>query len=261
MLPIANGTLMDCAHYLNPPLLLNSITRNTSTRCSDIARAYGVSVSDLIEWNPTLEGTNEASCEVSTDYRYCVQHYLQEEEQATKYCIRKELATPGYTCSQFAGTRGIDMAEFVAWNPSAGPNCGNYTAGTEYCVAVWRYRQPGIISNCNKFVMPNTTNWINKPCEIIETNFGLSHARFVAWNPKVYQNCASCHFLFPFSFSSDLHACRIFQFLTFAIFFLFFFNYRHRSLPRLRILRFYPQLPTNLQHCCKNRACYSGCCC
>ncbi|KAH7627240.1 hypothetical protein B0T09DRAFT_270400 [Sordaria sp. MPI-SDFR-AT-0083] len=129
MMPIANGTLMDCAHYLNPPLLLNSITRNTSTRCSDIARAYGVSVSDLIEWNPTLEGTSEASCEVTTDYRYCVQHYLQEEEQATKYCIRKELATPGYTCSQFSGTRGIDMAEFVAWNPSVGPDCGNYTAG------------------------------------------------------------------------------------------------------------------------------------
>ncbi|KAK3342347.1 hypothetical protein B0H65DRAFT_467982 [Neurospora tetraspora] len=44
--------------------------------------------------------------------------------------------------------------------------------------------------------MPNTTSWIKKPCEIIETNFGLSHARFVAWNPKVYQNCAYFFLIF-----------------------------------------------------------------
>jgi hypothetical protein len=29
----------------------------------------------------------------------------------------------------------------------------------------------------------------NKPCEVIETKFGLSHARFVAWNPAVQTNC------------------------------------------------------------------------
>jgi hypothetical protein len=34
----------------------------------------------------------------------------------------------------------------------------------------------------------------DEPCQIIETKFGISHARFVAWNPAVQNNC---EFRFP----------------------------------------------------------------
>lgn len=127
--PIANGTYRDCVNYLNPPVFLDVSRHNSSTRCSDIARIYGVTIANLIEWNPTLEGSDEASCQVSANYRYCVQRFRLEEEHATEYCLRKELATAAYTCKQFASTRGIDFGQFVAWNPSVGVDCEDYEPG------------------------------------------------------------------------------------------------------------------------------------
>jgi hypothetical protein len=32
------------------------------------------------------------------------------------------------------------------------------------------------------------------PCDIIETKFGLQHARFVAWNPSVNVNCTNLRY-------------------------------------------------------------------
>lgn len=80
--------------------------------------------------------------------------------------------------------------------------------GKDYCIAVYKYRQPGQIATCNKWALANTTNCkssahhmekqrfnknhhtvYDKPCQIIETKFGLNHNRFVAWNPAVLSNC------------------------------------------------------------------------
>lgn len=81
--------------------------------------------------------------------------------------------------------------------------------GREYCVMARHFRQPGIVSTCNLFAMANVSNCkkcvpvhllkvltsidLADPCGIIETQYGLSHARFVAWNPALGTNCE----LFP----------------------------------------------------------------
>ncbi len=34
---------------------------------------------------------------------------------------------------------------------------------------------------------------IDRPCTLMETAYGLSHARFVAWNPAVKQDCSGLY--------------------------------------------------------------------
>ncbi|RKU47569.1 hypothetical protein DL546_007056 [Coniochaeta pulveracea] len=198
-MPMANGTTNDCSIYLDPPVLLNVTAGTTSTECSDVAAAYGVTVGNLQEWNPSLG--NSSSCSLSVKSRYCVLRFVNAALNVTSACIQREVAAPGYDCDQFAGSWGIETEQFIAWNPAVGPGCANYKLGAQYCVAVYGFRQPGLVANCNKFAMPNTTSWINRPCEIMETTFGLQHARFVAWNPAVKDNCAGIYPLYEYCVS------------------------------------------------------------
>jgi hypothetical protein len=39
------------------------------------------------------------------------------------------------------------------------------------------------------------------PCDIIETKFGLQHARFVAWNPAVNVNCTNLRYGYDYCVS------------------------------------------------------------
>ncbi|KAH8162385.1 hypothetical protein CIB48_g5862, partial [Xylaria polymorpha] len=116
-----------------------------------------------------------------------------QAQNITESCIQYQIPEPGYSCISFAAQAGIDPEQFVLWNPTVGSDCSNFLPGLEYCVAVYHYQQPGITSNCNQFVVANDTNWANSPCQIIETEFGLSHARFVAWNPSVLDNCTEIY--------------------------------------------------------------------
>jgi hypothetical protein len=126
-MPMANGTINDCAIYLDPPVLLNVTAGTNSTKCSDVAAAYGVTVGNLQEWNPSLG--NSSSCSLSVRSRYCVLRFLDAALNVTSACIQREVAAPGYDCDQFAGSWGIEKEQFVAWNPAVGPGCANYKLG------------------------------------------------------------------------------------------------------------------------------------
>ncbi|KAJ3577806.1 hypothetical protein NPX13_g2762 [Xylaria arbuscula] len=192
--PYANSTRMDCISYITAPFLVDIIDNNntvTSSSCSDAAAAYGLSLSDFLLWNPDLNGINP--CVLANNTKYCAQASTVQAQNITESCIQTQIPEPGYSCLSFVAQAGIDPNQFTLWNPSVGSDCSNFQPGLEYCVAVYHYQQPGITSNCNKFVVANDTNWANSPCQIIETKFGLSHARFVAWNPSVLSNCTEIY--------------------------------------------------------------------
>ncbi|KAI0857961.1 hypothetical protein F4860DRAFT_487726 [Xylaria cubensis] len=192
--PYANSTRMDCISYITAPFLVNITDNNhtlTSSSCSDAVAAYGVSLADFLLWNPDLN--NDTSCVLAKNVQYCVQISAVPAPNITDYCIEYQIPPPGYDCLSFAAQAGIEPAQFVEWNPAVGSDCSRFLPGLQYCVAVYHYRQPGFTSNCNQFAVANDTNWADLPCQIIETKYGLSHGRFVAWNPAVLSNCTGMY--------------------------------------------------------------------
>ncbi|KAI0141569.1 hypothetical protein GGR57DRAFT_404025 [Xylariaceae sp. FL1272] len=196
--PYANNTRLDCTSYITAPFRVNVTSVNgtsvitTSSSCSAAAAAYGVSLLDFLLWNPGL-GNDTTSCTLTPMRQYCAQITSARAEDVTDACVKFQIPSPGYDCDNFMAQSGIEPSEFVRWNPSVGSDCSKFSPGTEYCVGVYHYKQPGITTNCNLFAVANDTNWAHQPCQIIETKFGLSHARFVAWNPAVLTNCTEMY--------------------------------------------------------------------
>ncbi|KAK3360716.1 hypothetical protein B0T25DRAFT_447803 [Lasiosphaeria hispida] len=198
-MPIANGTRQECVSYLDPPMMLPPVfidgieqNRTYSFSCSDVAAGHNTTVAQLKNWNPSLGPANSTTnCVLSPAYRYCVRDNFQQVN-ATSACIQYEMARPGMTCQSFAGRYGLDFkGQFRAWNPMVQEDCTGFQTGMFLLSLCLTYRQPGQVAACNKWVIANNTNWFDKPCQIIETKFGMNHNRFVAWNPAVLSNCKS----------------------------------------------------------------------
>ncbi|KAL6697209.1 hypothetical protein J3F84DRAFT_368307 [Trichoderma pleuroticola] len=190
--PYANGTRMDCTNYFTAPILTNYTGNGTTSfSCEDAVSQFDIDMADFLAWNPSLSALSP--CTMTNNTQYCVQTYRQTSKNITGSCVQKAIAPPGYDCIGFTSRHGIDQDQFALWNPEVGSDCGQFKIGTQYCIDVLHYRQPGITSNCNKFVAANNTNWVELPCQIIETEFGISHARFIAWNPAVQDNCTGLY--------------------------------------------------------------------
>ncbi|KAI1381144.1 hypothetical protein F4677DRAFT_118218 [Hypoxylon crocopeplum] len=192
IIPYASGTRDDCARYITAPFTSNYSTNTTSSLCADAAVQFGVNLTDFLSWNPSLDNSTDSNCTLQQGYEYCARTY-DVQNNATQYCTEWEITQPGLGCQQFANLYGVEVDQFVLWNPDVGSDCGNFTMGVQYCIAVNGFRQAGIVSTCNEYATANNTNWVDLPCQILETKFGLSHARFVAWNPAVQQNCTGIY--------------------------------------------------------------------
>ncbi|KAF6816873.1 LysM domain-containing protein [Colletotrichum plurivorum] len=109
------------------------------------------------------------------------------------------------------GEWGISIENFLKWNPSLTPDCGNYLNGLAYCVEAPAGSptttssapsgttsappgngietpqpiQPGMVSNCSKFYFVKT----DESCASIAAANGISEAQFLSWNPAVGENC------------------------------------------------------------------------
>ena len=130
--PLAEGTRLDCAVYLSPPVLVDGNNRKFSYVCEDVARAYGVSTTDLLVWNPGVNSTGgfEYPCELTGGFQYCVQLAPWVPGDTTQNCSSTALAEPGYDCGYFAAQHNITEAAVAAWNPSTGTNCQSFQSGT-----------------------------------------------------------------------------------------------------------------------------------
>lgn len=154
--PYANGTRLDCTLYATAPVLTNSSSNATTLVCQDVADLYGIALADLVGWNPSLNASDP--CTMAEDTQYCVQLVQNTADNITSACVGWDTAPAGYDCIDFVSLFGLDLAEFIAWNLGVGDNCTNFTTGTSYCTSVAHYRQAGIVSTCNLYVMPNYTN-------------------------------------------------------------------------------------------------------
>ncbi|TQV94876.1 hypothetical protein V2A60_005891 [Cordyceps javanica] len=105
---------------------------------------------------------------------------------------------------------GISQRNFVKWNPSITPDCGNFKTGQSYCVEAAvatttnqptptatpvgptngietpQPTQSEITRNCNRFhmVQPNDT------CVGIASRNGIAQADVAVWNPSANSDCS-----------------------------------------------------------------------
>lgn len=149
---LANGTRPDCQVYITPPVLVNETDRSWSYNCEDIALLYGVTVADLLAWNPSLNATGGtfSPCEMPGTRQFCVEPLERNATDMTTNCSMTAMAFPRInSCRDFAALYNITTGALVAWNPSIKDNaCSGYRVGTSYCVAVDHFKSPDAISNC-----------------------------------------------------------------------------------------------------------------
>jgi hypothetical protein len=97
-----------------------------TTLCEEIAKGYGVSLSDFLLWNPSLQ--NKSPCTLDSGAQYCVQSNSPKDANVTEHCVNREFAEPGEKCEKFA-MRYAPLVDFLAWNPVLGGSCANWKTG------------------------------------------------------------------------------------------------------------------------------------
>lgn len=89
----------------------------------------GVTVANLISWNPSLAGL--APCSFQVGQQYCVQNLALNFTNITPYCRKQYLAGPGDTCASVMAGAGIGIDQFYAWNPAVGATCQTWQNGMQ----------------------------------------------------------------------------------------------------------------------------------
>ncbi|KAB5578705.1 hypothetical protein GE09DRAFT_1090733 [Coniochaeta sp. 2T2.1] len=139
-LPKASGTTQGCVSYAN----FNDNTTDASLNsCSYIAYAYGVALSDLLSWNPSLS-KDATACALQRGFSYCVQKTETTTFVPDGNCVSVNAAeiqagtasnctcftevsgydgTVGVDCASIADDASIPLAQLKAWNPWLGSNC------------------------------------------------------------------------------------------------------------------------------------------
>ncbi|KAK3369408.1 hypothetical protein B0T24DRAFT_707942 [Lasiosphaeria ovina] len=202
-LPMASGTIQGCASYAN----FNDNTTDASLNsCSYIAYAYGVELSDLLAWNPSLS-KDATACALQRGLSYCV----QKTETTT-------FVPDGNYCASIADDASIPLAQLKTWNPWLGSNCdtalfanldendlravcigisstaptGSPTAepsstssGTKTSSVSTGPTQTGIVPGCQQFYTVQSGDG----CATIQSTFGITFADFYTWNPSIGSNC------------------------------------------------------------------------
>ena len=99
------------------------------------------------------------------------------------------LNTTSSSCQDAAAQFGVDLSDFIAWNPSlnntGGGNC-TLQPGYDYCVRVY-----DVINNATQYC----TEWeITQPgmgCSQFANLYGVETSQFVLWNPEVGSDCSN----------------------------------------------------------------------
>lgn len=119
-------------------------------------------------------------------------------------CNAFYLVKAGDDCAAIADSHGITLAQFLAFNPSAGSGCGGLWAEAYACVSIIGMKPPptttqpgngvttpvptqaGMVSNCEKFHLVEN----GQSCAVIASLYSISGAQFVQWNPAANSDCS-----------------------------------------------------------------------
>ncbi|PSK56663.1 hypothetical protein B9Z65_6287 [Elsinoe australis] len=141
-MPIVSGTKEDCAIYRNydsqdPAKFRSGVDING---CPYVAYSYGISVNDLLQWNPGLSAEN---CALQAGFSYCVRasagHVPSADSaslcdqttaimlgtDSTCVCLAKIYSyfNLTYTCAMLAEDYRITSQDLTRWNPWVGTDC------------------------------------------------------------------------------------------------------------------------------------------
>lgn len=217
-LQFAPGTRLDCFRYAN------GTTFSKDTTCEHLAEQNGVSVLNLQDWNPYLKGDG---CKgfVNGQNTYCVQVSELKSTDMASACVVRQTPDGGNSCEDFVKKWSLNMEDFLEWNPSVGTNCTKWSNGSylvvryrhallmtsRSCVLHWgstlsaTWHRCELQSICRRqCIRQYVFTARGQPygadsrivdgsrCTGIEQRYGLTHGRFVAWNPAVKKDCKFC---------------------------------------------------------------------
>ncbi|KXX73811.1 Muramidase-2 [Madurella mycetomatis] len=127
-------------------------------------------------------------------------------------CIGWHTVHPGDTCAALESLYGITHAQFLEWNPAVSNDCiSNFWPDYAYCVEVGTVTPtttstssttsssstpgtpipapgptvPGTTAKCNAWHLVESGD----TCSTIESEYNISHADFLLWNPAVSSDC------------------------------------------------------------------------
>lgn len=160
----APDTREDCRAYHIGGAPLGERPGPSSPACGDVASWFGVTVEELLGWNPSLD--EGSSCVLRDDVQYCVGMVDAIDEGMTEACVETASPRARDSCRTFRLKWRLSDEEFTAWNPVVGRDCEDFnlgrvilvplcllvqgadsaspSAGSAYCVKVEHFRAPGM---------------------------------------------------------------------------------------------------------------------
>lgn len=123
----APDTREDCRAYHIGGEPLGERSSPSSPACGDVASWFGVTVEELLGWNPSLE--EGPSCALRDDVQYCVGMVDVIDEGMTEACVETARPRARDSCRTFRLKWRLSDIEFAAWNPVVGRNCEDFNLG------------------------------------------------------------------------------------------------------------------------------------
>ncbi|KAI9372269.1 hypothetical protein BJX61DRAFT_456321 [Aspergillus egyptiacus] len=205
--------------------------------CYDIAAAHDVALDDFYEWNPavgtscgglwpdyfvcvgvesgetttTTTTTTTTSSTTTTTTGNGISTPTPTQPGMTGECDDFYLVIPNDSCFDIAAAAGIPLADFYAWNPALGTDCGGLWPDYYVCVGILGQSptttatttsrttttsgngiatptptQPGMVGRCDTFHLVVAGDG----CWDIAADAGIALDDFYAWNPSVGTDCA-----------------------------------------------------------------------
>ncbi|KZV65858.1 carbohydrate-binding module family 50 protein [Peniophora sp. CONT] len=196
--PTLPGTLAGCSAYY---------TVQSGDTCAVMESNFGVSLDQIRQWNTEVD----ANCDnIQIGYGYCMagpsvgSGSLLPSGGCTDYYT----VQPGDSCTVIETNKGISLDQFLTWNPEVNSQCSNIDAGVQYCVA-----GPATTATTAS-TSPTSTSAAAAPtgsgtitpgqgctqyytvvsgdyCGLIDSNFGITIAQFIKWNPEIDADCTN----------------------------------------------------------------------
>ncbi|OJJ42140.1 hypothetical protein ASPZODRAFT_105672 [Penicilliopsis zonata CBS 506.65] len=154
--PRAPGTVDNCTLYGNALQYENGMLADMMNKCDMWAAWAGVTVAQLIRWNPSLR---PRPCVLSKEYSYCMEKSMNvppfgycmepnttlipstsvQPSSCDCYIQFRAADQEQFTCSMFPALFHISVAEVTALNPWLGSDCDGQ---------IWRSMSGGFVQLC-----------------------------------------------------------------------------------------------------------------
>ncbi|KAI0971242.1 carbohydrate-binding module family 50 protein [Xylaria arbuscula] len=210
----APNTRTDCQDYLNGADYQQSLSGTFyENNCQLAADIYGISLSNLGIWNPSLGDANLVNCTFTSNLWYCIgwggdvladsgdgtNEPTPIANGTTSECITYVEVSFGDNCTGIIAQNNLTLTTFYALNPEVGTHCSGFATDVRYCVSGTPAppssstasptppgpTQSGQPAACNAWYVARDGD----SCATVEGLFGITDVQFHEWNPAVSPDC------------------------------------------------------------------------